>query len=55
MTLYYDHVKGADTGALLQGRRVSSLTFEPHWRDRAWPAKGRYAVSATDQALGLTA
>lgn len=55
MKLYYDCAKGAGNGSLLPGRHVSSFTFEPHWRDRAWPPRDMYAVSAMDQKLGLTA
>lgn len=53
--LYYDYAKGAGNGALLPGRRVSSFAFAPHWRDRPWPPQDKYAVSATDEALGLVA
>ena len=51
--LYYDYAKGAGNGALLPGRKRSSFVFEPHWRDRPWPPKDKYGVSATDEALGL--
>ena len=35
--LYYDYAKGAGNGALLPGRRPSSLALEPDWRG---PARG---------------
>lgn len=53
--LYYDYAKGAGNGALLPGRRESSFAFAPHWRDRPWPPQDKYAVSATDEDLGLVA
>jgi hypothetical protein len=49
--LCYDYAKGAGNGALLPGRRRSSFTFEPDWRDRPWPPKNKYAHSATDEGL----
>ena len=52
--LYYDYAKGAGNGALLPGRRRSSFVFAPDWRARPWPPRDKYAVSATDEALGLT-
>ena len=51
--LYYDYAKGAGNGALLPGRKRSSFTFEPDWRDRPWPPKNKYEHSATDEELGL--
>jgi glutathione S-transferase len=51
--LYYDYAKGAGNGALLPGRTRSSFVFEPHWRDRPWPPRDKYGVSATDAELGL--
>lgn len=51
--LYYDYAKGAGNGALLPGRRHSSLAFEPDWRVRPWPPKDKYKHSATDAELGL--
>lgn len=51
--LYYDYAKGAGNGALLPGRRKSSLAFEPDWRLRPWPPKNKYEHSATDAELGL--
>jgi glutathione S-transferase len=51
--LYYDYAKGSGNGALLAGRERSSFAFEPHWRERPWPPRDKYGVSATDAELGL--
>jgi glutathione S-transferase len=51
--LYYDYAKGAGNGALVDGREVSSFTFEPHWPERPWPPKDKYNHSASDEELGL--
>jgi len=51
--VYYDYAKGAGNGALLPGRKRSSFVFEPHWRQRPWPPKDKYRVSASDAELGL--
>lgn len=51
--LYYDYAKGAGNGAVPEGRSKSSFAFEPHWRDRPWPPRDKYGVSATDEQLGL--
>ena len=51
--VYYDYAKGAGNGALLPGRKRSSFTFEPHWRERPWPPRDKYRISATDAELGL--
>lgn len=51
--LYYDYALGAGNGALVQGRAVSSFVFEPHWRDRPWPPRDKYAGTASDAQLGL--
>jgi glutathione S-transferase len=51
--LYYDYSKGAGNGALLPGRRKSSLVFEPDWENRPWPPRNKYEYSATDAELGL--
>ncbi|HHX88560.1 MAG TPA: glutathione S-transferase family protein [Paracoccus sp.] len=51
--LYYDYALGAGNGALVKGREVSSFVLEPHWRERPWPPKDKYAGSASDAALGL--
>jgi len=50
--LYYDYAWGAGNGALLPGRQLSSFVFEPHWRSRPWPARGKQATS-NDAELGL--
>jgi glutathione S-transferase len=52
--LYYDYAWGAGNGALLPGRQRSSFVFEPHWRARPWPPRGKQAA-ASDAELGLTA
>ena len=51
--LYYDYAKGAGNGALPAGRKRSSFVFEPDWRSRPWPPKGKYEHSASDEELGL--
>lgn len=51
--LYYDYAKGVGNGALIAGRTRSSFAFEPAWQNRPWPPADKYAVSATDEALGL--
>jgi len=53
--LYYDYALGAGNGALLPGRSRSSFVFEPHWRERPWPPRDKYATRAGDEALGLVA
>ena len=52
--LYYDYAWGAGNGALLPGRQRSSFVFEPHWRARPWPPRGKQAP-ASDHELGLIA
>jgi len=51
--LYYDYALGAGNGALVEDRSVSSFVFEPHWRDRPWPPRDKYAGTASDAELGL--
>ncbi len=51
--LYYDYAKGAGNGSLVPGRQVSSFVFDPAWEKRPWPNADKYAVSQTDQQLGL--
>ncbi len=50
---YYDYAKGAGNGELLPGRHRSSFVLEPHWSQRPWPPKDKYAGSASDADLGL--
>ena len=50
--LYYDYAWGAGNGALLPGRQRSSFVFEPHWKARPWPPRGKQAT-ASDAQLGL--
>lgn len=50
--LYYDYAWGAGNGAVLPGRQRSSFVFEPHWRSRPWPPRGKTAP-AGDAQLGL--
>ena len=52
--LYYDYAWGAGNGALLPGRRFSSFVFEPDWRHRPMPPRGKHRP-ATDAELGLLA
>ena len=51
--LYYDYAVGAGNGALPEGRRVSSFTFDPPWRARPMPPRDKYDRIATDAELGL--
>lgn len=51
--LYYDYALGAGNGALVEGRKVSSFSFEPDWKARPWPPRNKYDGSASDAALGL--
>ncbi|MBO6540880.1 MAG: glutathione S-transferase family protein [Rhizobiaceae bacterium] len=51
--LYYDYAFGAGNGALLDGREKSSFVFEPHWKERPWPPRRKYAGHASDAELGL--
>ena len=53
--LYYDYTQGAGNGALPPGRTRSSFVFDPHWVERPWPPRDKYAVAADDRALGLVA
>ena len=50
--LYYDYAWGAGNGLLLPGRQRSSFVFEPDWRGRPWPPRGKRAP-ASDAELGL--
>jgi glutathione S-transferase len=34
-------------------RQRSSFVFEPDWRSRPWPPRGKLRPAATDQDLGL--
>lgn len=52
--LYYDYAWGAGNGALLPGRLRSSFVFEPDWRGRPWPPRGK-STPASDAELGLLA
>lgn len=51
--LYYDYALGAGNGELVEGRARSSFVFAPHWSERPWPPKDKYAHSASDRELGL--
>jgi glutathione S-transferase len=51
--LYYDYALGAGNGALPEGRKVSSFSFEPHWSKRPWPPRDKWAASPSDVELGL--
>jgi glutathione S-transferase len=50
---YYDHSLGVGNGALPEGRMRSSFEFEPHWRQRPWPPRGKPRPAASDAELGL--
>ncbi|MXU66345.1 glutathione S-transferase family protein [Oceanomicrobium pacificus] len=51
--LYYDYAVGAGNGALPEGRKVSSFTFEPDWPERPMPPRDVYDRIASDAELGL--
>lgn len=51
--LYYDYAKGFGNGALADGRKVSSFSFDSDWRARPMPPHDKYAYRATDKELGL--
>ena len=51
--LYYDYALGAGNGALVEGRKVSSFTFEPKWQDRPMPPRNKYDGTVSDEVLGL--
>ena len=51
--VYYDYTRNAGNGGLLPGRERSSFAFEPHWRDRPMPPRGKDGPPATDRELGL--
>jgi glutathione S-transferase len=50
---YYDYSLGVGNGALPEGRTRSSFVFEPHWRQRPWPPRGKPRPAASDAELGL--
>ncbi|MCE2907607.1 MAG: glutathione S-transferase family protein [Burkholderiaceae bacterium] len=51
--LYYDYSLGVGNGALPDRRTRSSFVFEPDWRSRPWPPRGKPRPAATDAELGL--
>lgn len=51
--VYYDYAFGAGNGALLEGRQRSSFVFEPNWKNRPWPPRGKFEGHASDTVLGL--
>ena len=51
--LYFDYALGMGNGSLPAGRSRSSFVFEPHWRQRPWPPRDKWADAATDADLGL--
>ncbi|WP_078059272.1 glutathione S-transferase family protein [Tropicimonas marinistellae] len=53
VTLYYDYAFGAGNGALLPGRSRSSFAFDPAWRTRPIPPRGKFMPAASDADLGL--
>ncbi len=53
--LYYDYAVGSGNGALPEGRRVSSFSFEPDWPERPMPPRDKYDRIASDAELGLIA
>jgi glutathione S-transferase len=53
MKLYYDYSQGGGNGRIPEGRKVSSFTLVPHWRERPMPPRDKWGVAATDVQLGL--
>ncbi|WP_282118937.1 glutathione S-transferase family protein [Ruegeria atlantica] len=53
LKLYYDYALGAGNGALVDGRNMSSFTFEPHWKTRPMPPRDKYSGTVSDEELGL--
>ncbi len=53
LTSYY--ALGAGNGAVPDGCRVSSFTFEPPWQSRPMPSREKYVATATDKELGFIA
>lgn len=51
---YWDYAQGVGNGGVPLGRRVSSFAFEPHWSERPWPPRDKFA-SVSDEDLGLIA
>lgn len=51
--LYADYAQGCGNGALPAGRQRSSFVFAPHWRERPWPPRDKYAGVPGDAELGL--
>lgn len=51
--VYYDYSLGVGNGALPEQRQRSSFVFEPDWRSRPWPPRGKPRPAATDGDLGL--
>jgi len=51
---YYDYALGVGNGGLPPNRRFSSFAFEPHWSNRPWPPREKFA-EMTDADLGLVA
>lgn len=51
--LYYDYSLGVGNGGLVPGRQRSSFVFEPDWRSRPWPPRGKPRPAATDAELGI--
>lgn len=55
LKLYVDYAQGTGNGALPPGRRVSSFALRPHWAERPWPPRDKYAAAPSDRELGLCA
>jgi glutathione S-transferase len=53
--LYFDYSQGGGNGRIPEGRRVSSFTLAPHWRDRPMPPRDKWGPAPDDTALGLVA
>jgi len=53
LKLYYDYAVGVGNGAVPPGRTRSSFVAAPHWRQRPWPPRDKYARIASDAELGL--
>ena len=51
--LYYDYALGCGNGSLPEGRKVSTFSFKPDWRDRPMPPKDKWSGTVSDAELGL--
>ncbi len=55
MKLYYDYSQGCGNGRIPEGRKVSSFTLDPPWKERPMPPRDKWGPPASDEQLGLAA